>query len=331
MNNLKKIGLSALAGSLVAVSAANAGSLSVSGGAKMSYTADTGNEDAQYDGSRWGLQQAISFSGSGELANGHTVSLLHVIDAGGTTHSSSVLTYDMGDMGTLRYQQASGSLGIGIIDDLTPTAVEEVFDGLDADEHSDGSESLNGRVSGGVTGFNYRNTAMDGLTLDVGYSPKTTSSAPDDGANSGTGALRSTTSVAIQYTGMEGLNIYAGTGDKGTATSEEGHDTYGVKYAWGPLTVGYQHSEIDAAGSSSDLETDSIGISFSVNENLSVSYGEQTTEKAGTTLEQEVSGVSIGYSMGGMSFALHKNKAENIQQSAANESEHTELSVSFAF
>jgi len=330
MNNLKKIGLSALAGSLVAVSAANAGSLSVSGGAKMSYTADTGNEDAQDDGNRWGLQQAISFSGSGELDNGHTVSLLHVIDAGGVGHSSSVLTYDMGDMGTLRYQQTSGSLGIGIIDDLTPTAVEEVFDGIDAESHSDGSESLNGKVSGGVTGFNYTNTAMDGLTLDVGYSPKTTSSNPDDGANSGTGGLRSTTSVAIQYTGMEGLNIYAGTGEKGTATAEEDHDTYGVKYAWGPLTVGYQHSEIDVVGSA-DLETDSIGISFSVNENLSVSYGEQTTEKAGTALEQEVSGVSIGYSMGGMSFALHKNKAENIAQTAARESEHTELSVSFAF
>ena len=328
MNNLKKIGLSALAGSLVAVSAANAGSLSVSGGAKMSYTADTGNEDAQDDGNRWGLQQLISFTGSGELDNGHTVSLYHGIDAGGTTHSSSILTYDMGDMGNLRYQQASGSLGIGIIDDLTPTAVEEVFDGIDTEQSS--NESLNGRVSGGVTGFNYRNTAMDGLTLDVGYSPKTTSSNPDDGANSGTGGLRSTTSVAIQYTGMEGLNIYAGTGEKGGASAEEDHDTYGAKYAFGPVTVGYQHSEIDVAGSA-DLETDLIGISFSVNENLSVSYGEQTTEKAGTTLEQEVSGVSIGYSMGGMSFALHQNKAENIAQTAANESEHTELSVSFAF
>lgn len=331
MNNLKKIGLSALAGSLVAVSAANAGSLSVSGGAKMSYTADTGNEDAQDDGNRWGLQQSIGFSGSGELDNGHIVSLEHYIDAGGVGSSSSILTYDMGDMGTLRYQQTSGSLGIGIIDDLTPTAVEEVFDGLNADSHSDGSEDLNGRVSGGLTGFNYRNTAMDGLTLDIGYSPKTTSSNPDDGANSGEGGLRSTTSVAIQYTGMEGLNIYAGTGDKGTASGEDGHDTYGVKYAWGPLTVGYQHSEIDFAATSSDLETDTIGISFSVNENLSVSYGEMTTEKAGTTLEQEVSGVSVGYSMGGMSFGFHKNKVENIAQTAARESEHTELTVSFAF
>ena len=44
MDNIKKIGLTALAGSLVAVSAANAGSLSVSGGAKFGYAASDGNE-----------------------------------------------------------------------------------------------------------------------------------------------------------------------------------------------------------------------------------------------------------------------------------------------
>ena len=57
MDNLKKVGLSALAGSLVAFSA-QAGELSVSGGAKMTYTADTGNEDVAHDGTRFGLQKS---------------------------------------------------------------------------------------------------------------------------------------------------------------------------------------------------------------------------------------------------------------------------------
>ena len=73
MDNLKKIGLSALAGSLVAFSA-QAGELSVSGGAKITYTADTGNEDVAQDGNRFGLQKSVSMTGSGELENGHTVS-----------------------------------------------------------------------------------------------------------------------------------------------------------------------------------------------------------------------------------------------------------------
>jgi len=65
MDNIKKIGLSALAGSLVAVSAANAGELSVSGGAKFGYAASDGNEDLETDGNRFGMQKSISFSGSG--------------------------------------------------------------------------------------------------------------------------------------------------------------------------------------------------------------------------------------------------------------------------
>ena len=115
MTNLKKVGLSALAGSLVAVSA-YAGELSVSGSAKFTYTADTGNEDAEADGNRFGMAQGLTFSGSGELDNGHTVSLTHVIDSNGGK-STSVLSYDMGAIGSIKYQQDSGSLGIGNIDE----------------------------------------------------------------------------------------------------------------------------------------------------------------------------------------------------------------------
>jgi outer membrane protein OmpU len=103
MINIKKIGLTALAGSLVAVSA-YAGELSVSGGAKMTYTADTGNEDLQDDGNRFGLQKSIGFTGSGELDNGHTVSLEHYMAATGAL-SSTILTYDMGDLGKLKYKK----------------------------------------------------------------------------------------------------------------------------------------------------------------------------------------------------------------------------------
>ena len=59
------------------------------------------------------------------LDNGHTVSLSQVIATTGTL-TSTVLTYDMGDMGKLVYQEDSGDLGIGKIDDMMPTADEEV-------------------------------------------------------------------------------------------------------------------------------------------------------------------------------------------------------------
>ena len=325
--NIKKIGLTALAGSLVAVSA-YAGELSVSGGAKMTYTADTGKEDVQDDGNRFGLQKSIGFTGSGELDNGHTVSLAHYMAATGAL-SSTILTYDMGDMGKLKYHEVSAGLGMEIIDDLTPTADEEIWNGLDTGGTS--NETPVGRASLGNTGFNYTYSAMDGVKVDVGYSPKTSSGSNDDGGNSGAGALRSSSSIAVQYTGIEGANLFVGTGEAGAATTDSDVDIYGFKYSFGPITVGAQRTDIDYTAASSDLETDMFGISFAVNDNLSISYGQSETSKEGSTVEQEISGFSIGYSMGGMTVKAHQNKGEKLANTAANESEHTEIAISFAF
>ena len=329
MDNIKKIGLTALAGSLVAVSAANAGSLSVSGGAKLGYAASDGNEDLETDGNRFGMQKSVTFSGTGELDNGNTISLTHNMAVTGAL-STSVLKYDMGDMGSITYSEDSGDVGIGKIDDIMPTAEEEVTNGIDADAGSS-NETLVGKVDGGMTGFNYVYT-MDMATIQLGYSPKTTSGNNDDGSNSGAGAKKSSTSIAVTATPMDGLTVFGGTGDKGTGTQEDDHDTYGVIYAFGPITVGYQHSEIDfAATTSNDLETDSFGISFQVNDDLSISYGEQETEAETSANDQEVDGMSIAYSMGSMSIAAHANEAKNIANQTANESTHTEISINFAF
>ena len=330
MDNIKKIGLTALAGSLVAVSAANAGALSVSGGAKFGYAASDGNEDLETDGNRFGMQKLISFSGTGELDNGNTISLTHNMAVTGGL-STSVLKYDMGDMGSLTYSEDSGDVGIGKIDDIMPTAEEEVTNGIDADTASGANEALVGKVDGGMTGFNYVYT-MDMATIQLGYSPKTTSGNNDDGSNSGAGGKKSSTSIAVTATPMDGLTVFGGTGDKGTGTQEDDMDTYGLKYAFGPITVGYQHSEIDfAATTSNDLETDMFGVSFQVNDDLSISYGEQDTEAETSSVEQEVSGMSVAYSMGSISIAAHANEGKNIANQTANESTHTEISINFAF
>ena len=315
MTNLKKIGLTALAGSLVATSAF-AGSLSVTGGAKMSYTAKTGSPNGE-NGSRWGMQKLMSFNGSGELDNGNSVSLSHNMTAIGG-HSSSLLTYDMGDMGTIMMTDGAGGLGIGGIDDLMPTAVEEPWDGLGG--------TKTGYAAGGSDGFEYTNTSIDGVKIEIGHGMR--GGMNDDGGVSGTGAIKSATSIAVQYTGVEGANIFYGTGSTGTsATAETDYDTMGITYAMGGATVGVQMTDSDAAGTKH--ENTAYGISFSVNDDLSVSYGQSTVEKSGS-VDQEISGVSVGYSMGGLTLQAHANEGDNIGNTA-NNYEHTELTVSFAF
>ena len=76
MNKFKKIGFSALAGSLVAVSA-NAGEMSVAGGASVAVEHINGG--AASAGKSWSMGNQLTFSGSGELDNGLNVSISFVI------------------------------------------------------------------------------------------------------------------------------------------------------------------------------------------------------------------------------------------------------------
>ena len=109
---------------------ANAGELSVSGGAKISYTGGNANEDDQNDGNRFGMQRLVTMSGSGELDNGMSVSLVHTFATSTGDGSTSAITLDMGSMGTLGYGQDSYQVGISKIDDIIPTAEEEVSNGI---------------------------------------------------------------------------------------------------------------------------------------------------------------------------------------------------------
>jgi outer membrane protein OmpU len=230
----------------------------------------------------------------------------------------------MGDAGTITYTDTSAALGIAKIDDLMPTADEEIWNGIGG--------SPVGRTNGPGTGFNYTNTSMDGVRVDVGYSSKSTGAESDDGGTSGAGGLKSASSIAVQYTGIDGAKLFAGTGSKGaTGGLETDLDTYGFTYTMGGITVGAQRSETDVTAANSDITKTAYGIAFAVNDNLSVSYGTSESEKDGSTVDQELTGISVGYSMGGISIKAHANEGENVANTANNERAHTEIAVSFAF
>ena len=348
MTNLKKIGISALAGSLVAMSAAVAGELSVSGGAKISYTNKGGNEYAGgaadagvsgVSGKGFGMQQNIAFNGSGELDNGFVVSLGHVIHADLGGSSTSVITVDMGDMGVLKYQQGTGNIGFAKIDDVMPTAEEETSNGLGINSTTSSTlvsqSGVQYEADMGGNGFDYA-YSIDGVgSVNVGYSPGNVDTLTDDGATTGAGANKdSGKSVHVVLDSLvDGLAIYAGTGQDGSNDV----DVAALTYAAGPVTVGYQYTEIDreaaAAAGAADSERRQASIAFAINDNLSVSYGVMETELDGAAnpVDEEIKGMSLGYSMGGMTLNAHHNEGENMGGNALNEVEHTEISLSFAF
>ena len=307
MTNLKKIGLTALAGSLAAIGYAQAGDLSVSGTARMEYqstTSATGNSNDTF-----AQNGSISFTGSGELDNGMTVSYLQVQADGAMT--SQGVTLDMGDMGVLTMTNYN-TAGIGTIQDMVPNGGEQPWDDL------------------GTHGSPQQGVASPHAGHRLGY--KTTAGGAIISASMNYEQTEPTTSVAIQLPGLvEGLNIGAGMAtDMSAHDTEDDITTMYVKYAMGAVSVGYQTTDVDVTAASSDIERNAYGISFAVNDNLSIGYGISDTEFEAQSLDEENTGIGIAYTSGGMKLGIINNTKDNAGGSAGQD-EMTEFQLTFAF
>jgi len=335
MDNLKKVGLTALAGSLAAVSA-NAAEMTVSGATLLTYTSEDGTE---VTGNPFGMKTNLSFTASGDV-NGMTVSYMQASKDQFAGMSSARLSIDMGDMGTLAFDQGSGS-GLKTIDDKTPTAAEEIWDGLDSGATT-GPEGLVGAAgSSGV--FNYIKT-IGGVTFN-GAARKGSGTSNSDGSSSGAG--QSAWDFALtgsgDIIGVDGLSWGAGYGESGSGsfateagdTHDNEHFTGFVNYSMGPVTVGYQEAHIANGGVGANNETTQAwGIAFNVNDDLSVSYGEREVEfdkPSGTDVTEDGEGIAIAYTMGSMKIAGNRNEVSDNDGSAGSNDEMTEIAVSFAF
>ena len=339
MKNWKKAGLTALAGSLVATSAF-AGAMTVSGTANITYAAETGKQDSigtaatdretGNDGSRWGINKTLSFSGSGELDNGWTISVSQSLAAGSTTGVG--LTLDMGDMGSLNYEADTGARGIGKIKDMMPTADEDVGNGIDVDG-SGTAGGLSGTVSGGTKGFHY-SKAMDMVEIGIGYGHKSAAGAAQGGA-SGSGATPSEIGGFIKIDPMDGLEIGFGIGEgpsgNANAALTTDYETIYATYVYGNLTLGYQMSEVDNPSTTADDEQTRWGVLYAVNDEMSISYQSHENDDSTNGVDEDATGVSASYTSGGMTFKVHRNTADDVGNAASNESEHTEIGVTFAF
>ena len=139
--------------------------------------------------------------------------------------------------------------------------------------------------------------------------------------------------VKISPDMVEGLDIYYAMGDEeATAGTEINHSTLGLVYAFGPVTVGYQTSESDGTTASNTDETTTIGISYSVTDEFSVSYNTHDFDAGDKSTDEEYTGISASYTMGGITIAGHMNTLENAVGSAnAADIDGYELALTFAF
>ena len=307
MTNLKKIGLTALAGSLAAIGYAQAGSLSLNGTARMEYSTDSSSTAST---GAFAQNTSISFSGSGELDNGMNVSYFSLQSATANSSSQSV-ALDMGDMGKVTMSNYNMA-GIGMIQDKVPNGGEQPWD--DIGTHGTPEQGVASPHAGNRLGYI---TTAGGATVSAAMNYENQSP---------------TTSLAVSMPLMEGLEVGAGmaTDKGGEADKENDITTMYAKYTMGGISIGYQLTDVDQETANTDIERTAYGISFAVNDNLSIGYGISDTEFEATSLDEENAGIGIAYTSGGMKLGIINNQKDN-SNGATGADETTELQLTFAF
>ena len=340
MSNFKKVGLSALAGSLAAFSA-QAAEVSWSGDSTVAYTDNESNSSAANSAlnTAFSADTGLSVSASGELDNGWTVST--AMDTGtNNTVSSAQLTIGLGDMGTVQFNQVAGAFTNGI-DDKLPTAYEETNDGSEhsAQGHSVGSHSTSGSISYKTPSIGFGDASIQ---LMVDYDPSGST------ANSGNGSPSSST-VNIGSAMATGLTIDTGVGlvlyaarevinTESIATTAKDAEAVGIQavFSMGQISAGWGEWYDNGADGGNDYSMEAWSVAFTVNDNLSISYGEMEDTRhqtAGTAdITAEIQAINVAYSMGSMAL-----KFKNTDTSRANfgavtlDQERNELALSFSF
>ena len=310
MNNLKKVGLTALAGALATVSV-NAADLSVTGTASINLAQEEGKDS----GNGWTMADVITFSASQELDNGFVVSVKHTLDD--STVDGRSLTVDMGDNGVFTFAGIDGSSVLGAKDDTTPTVGEEAWDDV-----TDATAALGGAASNDM--MNYSNSSLiDGLTLSVAYVP-----------SGGTDEEESSFDYGVEYTTDGGLTVGVAMGENNADAdaSIDGSILYGKMVVGDAFTIGATISEHDSETANADVDFQAYGVSFAASEELSLSVNVSSHDYENASLQdQDAMGISVAYVMGSMTFTANHNTIDNIAGAGADDRSGYNLNLAFAF
>jgi outer membrane protein OmpU len=319
--NIKKIGLTALAASLVSVSAANAGSMTISGAASVGIGGYSGEKHNA--GSSFTMGNQFTVSGGGELDNGMNVSLSYQLDnkAGVTgPFDDHSITISSDEIGTIKFSGHGGSSATSAMD---ATAAGDIWDGFDGS--IGGVTGFTIGASGGTNNSVYYTapSLMDGLTLNASYNPQT-----------GNG-VESETGYGLTYTGVEGLTLKYATMDENTGTTASSGDqtAWHVGYAIGPVTLEVTSNDYDMSAATNDKETSSYELSYTVSDELSIAYGTEEIDLGSSSTDAEYAALVVTYTAGGMTLTGKMEEAENVNgtTNSSADFEYWFLGAAFAF
>ena len=312
MNNLKKIGLTALAGSLV-VTSAFAGELTATGSASMGVSNITGSADAS-TGKDFSMANSVYLNGSTELDNGMTVSMYFELDAGVDTGTGTgpfdnhSVTVSSDTLGTLTLSGHGGSSAQSAMD---TTAAGDIWN------QTLGITGPTAAAAGNDSLYYTLPAMMDGLAISASMSP-------------GRAAQETHTSFGLVYTGVEGLTVKYGQGDSGAPGAETESTTMMASYAIGSFTLSASNTEADNTGAA-NREVDAYQLAYTVSDDISITYGSETFDLTGNATDEEVEAFGVSYTSGGMTISANSYEAKGAGNSATAKSDKWALTAAFAF
>jgi outer membrane protein OmpU len=330
MNNLKKIGMTALAASLVSTSVF-AGELAVTGSASIAYENYTTAEDAIHNNKTFTQSNAINFNGSTELDNGMNVAVHFELDDGsnGVANGSAAdhasvwdnhsITISSDAMGTFVFSGHGGSSAQSALD---TTAAGDIFDNFDGTAGIAATSTLrSSKASNNIMKYTLP-TVMDDLSMAVSYQA---------GGNANAGAA-SSMAYGATYTGVEGLSVSYGYGENNAnATLNADVTTVSASYAYGSFTLKASETENDEL-TVTDQKLTSMSVAYTVSDNLSLTYGVETLEAADWVSDADYSKIEAAYTTGGLTVTLGTQTAQNGEGAAADlDVDYNYLTLGFAF
>ena len=316
MNNFKKIGLTALAGSLVATSV-YAGEMSVAGSASWRISNHAGTDG----GKTMAMGNQLTFTGGGEMDNGMNVALSFILDQGdnelvddessNAPFDSHSITVSSDAMGSIVFAGEGASSAQNTLD---TTAAGDIWDNTFASytkpTNADADKVLTWTLP----------SVMDGLGVVTSY-------------NMSSAGKEASIGYALTFTGVEGLSVSYGFGEVGgntAGTTGAEVTTMKASFAFGPITAAMSINDYDITGASNE-EQSSYNISYSISDELSVSYGSETHETTGQTTDEEFDQISVSYTTGGLTASVRQTNADNVNGATQSEQSQWNVGLSFAF
>ena len=347
MKNISKLLVGILFSALV-MAPSYAGELAVSGGATATY-ATNGDDDSA--GKNLGISNEIDFTASGELDNGYTWKYQVQLD--GTTSANDDTRLELGtDMGTVGFYVSEGGMsaelhGVGALgpgfDYVSPTSFEAGYD-------VDGYSNVQYHTPGDMLPF--------GIGLKVGYVPNMSattmlSAKESDSTITSEATGRNLTMAQVSASPIDGLSI---TGDIAQTSNETGvavsteegiSANVNAKYTMGPVSIGYAEGGYQPAVASGEItyyENRFYGIQFDVNEQLSLSYNIDESDKnartgvavgdtAGTktTIDMEQKSYQLAYTTGGATIGIAQVEVSNSDYVSGKDEAQTVFSLGISF